>query len=478
MFELYRKVNRSIEHPNGAKKVEKGENPFLERPCLICVSPQDTINRTIFGFTKHGARMARVRVRGNTEGRIPLDEIPVSFLSIKPSERGYEGDRITDFVNTYMRPLLVNEDGKAKTQEEIMKIIRNVNIISNCDGTKRAMRIIKGIEEELTELGFNPNEIDEIISQIALVSFQTERDLTACKATVVDFHNINDSKVIIHDGNISDEMLDRHAEKDTGESVARDGRRIEVLVSGKDTHGIKDYMEFGEATPVVVHTVISSILENAIDNSQGKGKPLSADDLFKKAERVYERIEAGEKKEELLEELDSSLSYGGGITRLTDRELRMLEEHDKSMIMYERKSREQEFDEAEVTRLEKIRKNVVYVSKDVCTEGTQLRIFEACGWSLNTGEREKITKTKPDKEIIEEQEGTIVEQRKTIEEQERTIAEQSQTIETQEEHVQKLQGMLKRTLDFATEVRNSVFGKIFFRKAIKELPSGNEEERE
>ncbi len=79
MFELFRKVNRSIEHPNGAKKVEKGENPFLEGPCLICVSPQDTINRTIFGFTKHGARMARVRVRGNTEGRIPLDEIPVSF---------------------------------------------------------------------------------------------------------------------------------------------------------------------------------------------------------------------------------------------------------------------------------------------------------------------------------------------------------------------------------------------------------------
>lgn len=42
----------------------------------------------------------------------------------------------------------------------------------------------------------------------------------------------------------------------------------------------------------------------------------------------------------------------------------------------------------------------------------------------------------------------------------------------------KLQSMLTRTLEFADLVRKSPIGKIFFRKAIKKLPEGNNENKE
>ena len=50
-------------------------------------------------------------------------------------------------------------------------------------------------------------------------------------------------------------------------------------------------------------------------------------------------------------------------------------------------------------------------------------------------------------------------------------------IDSQETRIKNLRSMLSRTLEFANTVKRSVFGKVFFGKAAKQLPEGENIER-
>ena len=448
MFELYKKVNKSIQYPKGAQKILENENPFLDGPCLLCVSAQDKDNKSLFGFTKMGARMARIRVKGNNGARISLDEIPVSFLSLKSDNEDREENNVEKFVEKYIKPLLIDKDGLAKSKEIAVKAIRNINIMSNCDGTIRATNIIKEIEKILIELNYNSNDIGEILSQISLISFQTEADLSNCQASIIDFHNLNDEEVEINPNNINDDMLSSHDDSRNGESVKKLKNRIEVLIDGEDSHYVSDYIETGEAMPVIVYTIVSSVLENSIDNKLHNitYSPLSIEELFEKAKDILHRIDNGEKKEDLIANLDSSLKYGGQITRLSDRELKLLDMQEQTVEAYDRVKRDSIVIENNEKRLKEDKEKMLQTAKEVCTTGNYYRVLEASGWQLNHEQEQVIRDSKTDKE----------------------------TIESQKLQIKRTQKMLKRTIEFADEVRNSVFGKIFFGKKIKQLPEGNE----
>ena len=445
MFELYKKVNKSIEYPKGARQILEGENPFEDGPCLLCISAQNQANRSIFGLTKMGARMARVRVKGDIGARIPLDEIPVSFLSIKPdAQREKEEDNIKRFIDTYIRPLILDKNGLPKTKEGVTKSFRNINIMTNCNGTTRAIEILKSTEQILRDLNYSENDINEILSQVSLLAFQTEMDLSECKASVIDFHNVNDTEVEINSNNISDEMLDRNEASKNGESVEKSGNRIEVLISGEDSHQVREYLESGEAMPAIVYSIVTSVLENSIENSQNKSKrrPLSIEELFGKARSIIDRINQGEKKEDLIQKIDELLEYGGQITRLTDRELRLIEEQEATVDEFDKTALDLQRSSTSEEKMRTRMEGMLQTAKVECSEGTYLRILQAYGWQFNSEEREKAAKTKSDKEIIEEQKAKVT----------------------------RLQAMLERTLEFADKVRKSVFGKMLFGRAIKELP--------
>lgn len=83
MLELYKRVPKSEEYLYGSRKIQDEENPFLKGPCMLCISAQPKIAKSIFGLTKYGMAMARLRTRGNAGAKIDLENFPVSFLSIK-----------------------------------------------------------------------------------------------------------------------------------------------------------------------------------------------------------------------------------------------------------------------------------------------------------------------------------------------------------------------------------------------------------
>lgn len=66
MYQLYERVRKSREYMYGSKPIDDTENPFLEGPCLLCISAQydnSFASKSNFGITKEGMKMARLRVR-------------------------------------------------------------------------------------------------------------------------------------------------------------------------------------------------------------------------------------------------------------------------------------------------------------------------------------------------------------------------------------------------------------------------------
>jgi len=89
MYRLYQKQSKTLEYPLGVREIPDGENPFINGPCLFCFSPQE-IARHVFGVTKVGMEMARMRVRGLENAGFNIDTVSVSFLTALNEGKGNE----------------------------------------------------------------------------------------------------------------------------------------------------------------------------------------------------------------------------------------------------------------------------------------------------------------------------------------------------------------------------------------------------
>lgn len=120
MYKLHEKVPKTREYMYGSKLINNMENPFLEGPCLLCISAQydnSLASKSNFGVTKEGMRIARLRVRGQKNAGFTLKDFPVKFLSIELDKKDEDKkitpeERVTAFVNQYLLPLIAEEGQK------------------------------------------------------------------------------------------------------------------------------------------------------------------------------------------------------------------------------------------------------------------------------------------------------------------------------------------------------------------------------
>lgn len=201
MLELYKRVPKSEEYLYGSRKIQDEENPFLDGPCMLCISAQPSLPKSIFGITKYGMAMARLRTRDNAGAKIDLEDFPVSFLSIKGRE---DKKIIEEFVDKYFLPL-VSKGGSTIQLSEAMKNIRNINILSYCDGTYRMKAMIETLNSRMREIGYREQECSDILSQACVFPIATEIDISNLKTTCVCFHDLNDDEVMINPDNISED---------------------------------------------------------------------------------------------------------------------------------------------------------------------------------------------------------------------------------------------------------------------------------
>ncbi len=295
MYKLYEKVPKTREYLYGSRLVENTKNPFLEGPCLLCISAQHDNpidNKSNFGVTKEGMKMARLRVRGQKNAGFNLKDFPVSFLSIKLDKKDEEKkmteeERIEVFVNQYLLPLISN-NGQKMDYNQAMKNMRNVNMMGYCDGTLLIQTIEKNLINKMQEIGYTDEECDKIQSQMCIFPISTNRLNGTQKSTCISFKDINDTEV---NDNVTQEERQTVLESQIGEGFFEySSNELAYLFNGDGKHSLKRYTKEGIAMPVCLSSAISKALENSIRNSSSKDfVPITARPCNIRLYRYYEK---------------------------------------------------------------------------------------------------------------------------------------------------------------------------------------------
>ena len=449
MWELYKKVQKTIENPRGARKIEDNENPFIE-PSMLCISAQNTRAKSVFGITKTAMRMGRIRVSGDDGAKINMSTVPVNFLSIKQSNgRHSEIEADKEFVQKYFKPL-IESDGKKIDIKLAKKNLRNINIMGYCNGLERVNSYIELLRNEAIELGYTSEEIDELISQIAVISISTVIDINQNKATCFDVFDLNDEE---HQGanpnNITVEAVQSTIDSDIKEHMhVNSPTKATYTFLGDGVHDLKKYLNNGKALPVIISRVTANCLENSIQNRNSKELvPLNMDVMLYGCDKIMENACNGIEPSVQMKELDNNIQYEGA-KRYTDSELKLIQENEEILHMYMSTKEDLRSVSVRLDNTQDKMDNILETAKEICSERNYLELLSKSGWQLSRQQEDIVQNTQTDAQQIAEKNKLIL----------------------------RLQQMLDKTLGFCTKVRNSIFGRILYKQDIKALPNPNEED--
>ncbi|MBE5822387.1 MAG: hypothetical protein E7311_07385 [Clostridiales bacterium] len=407
MYNLYEKIPKSKEYPYGVKKIEEGSNPFLEGPCLLSIAAVN-LDKSIFGVAKEGMKMARMRVRDDKNAGFTLEDFPVKFLSIKmekspETQELKENEILERFVSKYMEPLVIN-DGEKIDIETAMKRMRNVNIMSYCDGTVKVQEIENILINRMKEVGYTEDEIKQIQSQMCMFPIATNRIDGKQKSTCISFHDINDLEV---NDNITQEERETVEASNIGETMVRYSENEGAyLYNGSGTHNLKKFQLEGKAMSACLTSVITKALENSIENSKldSKLNPISMELLTADIDKIMEDAEKGESIENLKQKIDENLIYGGA-RRITDYEAKLMDQLD---LMYDnsiKTTRELEITKKSLEQEKEKNKCIMDAVEKNTTDLTTHKILMASGYQFGSNSKftpSEIIEGKSDKQIIEE----------------------------------------------------------------------------
>lgn len=386
MQELYRKVNKTSDNLRGFVQIDE-ENPFT-KPCLLCLSAQSQIPKSVFGIAKVGASLARVRVRGKYNAGFDIDTVPVSFLASTLTDSDSD---IIDFVEKYFIPLVYN-NGQRLSLEDACKAFRNINILTYCNGTLKTLKMETYLNYKLKAIGYEQEEVDQILRQIFVMPIATELVQGNEKVSMLSFKDVRDEEVLVK----SDMPFYRGA-KDEDVFVHSD-HAFSFLYKGDGEHDLRKYAYIDDVM-AYISFVLTYVLDNSIENSRSDSFiPL---DLQSKVEKLELLMGKKLDKDRILKEIDDRLEYVGA-TKLTPKESLLMDRFEiasDKMISQEREiaSLRQE----NVSNSKKLR-DVQQAIGRYCSDTTGLRILlEAIGWQVSKADLEKIMNTPTDREVVE-----------------------------------------------------------------------------
>lgn len=325
MYKLYERVQKSEENPLGSKPIQDGTNPFKEGPCLLCIAAVP-LDSSVFGLSSEGMKFARLRTYNEPRAKFGLNNFPVKFLSLRPEHNSNENmsdiDYIEQFVNKYLLPLVSSPSHSKIGIEDAMRNIRNVNMLSYCDGTETVQTMEKLLLDKMQSIGYSLDESFKIQSQMCMIALATSKLNGQQKSTCISFGDINDAEV---NENISQADIEKVKSSSLGEAlIKKSPNESSFLTNGSGAHSITKYESEGKTLPVCLSSVVSKTLQNSIDNFANKTKftPVNTQLLTEGIPQIMKQAENGLTLLELMEQLDDNLSY---TSKLIDSQIQLLD---------------------------------------------------------------------------------------------------------------------------------------------------------
>ena len=239
------------------------------------------------------------------------------FLWFKNEENG----KFNNLVNDFFYPLLT----KDKDVSKMKKAARRMNFFAYCNAGQVYLQIEKRIHEKLVSDGYIEKEIEEILSQISLVSIATDKKLDDAYATSVLFKDVNDADVYDKYSKMCEKTMIQNNRNST---LGRIRNGIIYGFFGTGEHDLKHYFDDENIVKGSLCSTVSKLVENSIlnDNSE-ELLPISRELLTpiilkNNAEFLSNSV--------ILDRLDNSLNYGN-VSRYTEEEHQELLEYEHSL---------------------------------------------------------------------------------------------------------------------------------------------------
>lgn len=325
MYKLYERVQKSETYPLGSKRIDNEKNPFKEGPCFLCIAAVP-LDSSIFGLSSVGIKFARLRTYKEPRAKFGLNKFPIKFLSLRPehndNDKMSDLDYIKQFVDTYLFPLVSSPTNNKINIKDAMRNIRNVNMLSYCDGTETVQIMEKHLLAKMKDIGYTSDECSKIQSQMCMIAIATNKLNGSQKSTCISFGDINDTEV---NENIGTTDIEKTKSSPIGESlIKKSPNEFSFLIDGTGSHSITKYETEGTSLPACISSVVSKALQNSIDNFSNKTDfiPISATLITEDIPQIIQQAENGLTSLELMQQLDSTLSY---TSKLSDTQIQLLD---------------------------------------------------------------------------------------------------------------------------------------------------------
>lgn len=198
MIHLFEKKPKTIDNKYGIEEVSD-KDVFKKGPCIIVILAKTWFLSSINGAMKLVANLVNPdidenynpdkRIFGIASGEMEpiLYSDDMCFSEDEPKH-----DHMSDFVDTYLVPLVSN-NGKKIDVDEAMRNMRNINFITYCNGSMiyGVIEIVLAIKMRI--LCYTEEEIKLILSQMCLAAVSGDIEFNNTRATTLLFTDKNDS---------------------------------------------------------------------------------------------------------------------------------------------------------------------------------------------------------------------------------------------------------------------------------------------
>ncbi len=395
MLSVYKKCEKSIDNPYGIKEMTK-----LEKPFLMCISAQGQMDKSVFGIIKEGARAARVRTSDEYAAGYKIDEMPIDFLGIKYTHETIKDKKNNELVKDYLLPFLLKDNDI----NNIKRRARMMNFFTYCNGTQLYLTIEKRLKDSLLENGFNEKDVNDILSQIGVISIASEIDLTKANATSILFKDANDIEVMDKTSRIALKRIEEMGRECLIGSLKKGTNAIAYVYNGIGEHDLKEYLKDDRIVKSSLCAIVCELLQNSIRNSNSeKLIPISSNELLKVVVKNNSEFIG---IEEMMKKIDASIDYGTA-SKYTKEEDILLKKLDKAYKKIARTQRYLDSIQNELEEEKEKNRTLITGISEKCSDVAFSQIVVA-NRMWNADDKDRLNMHKPsDREIREQYEITL-----------------------------------------------------------------------
>lgn len=363
-LELYKKVKKTEENPYGIELCQ--DNSFLKKPTLLCISAQNMMPKSVFGIASEGMKVARLRTSESYGAGYSIDEFPANFIAIK-NPNGQDG--INELVDKYICSLVI-ENGHKLDINQAKKNIRNLNIMTYCNGSTTYELIEERLVRRMQEVNYREEEIREILNECAFIAictsnpYQLSNEKQGKKLEIKDTYATTFQFLDITDLEIEDETYPERLSNLTSKRITDTNKSYEEILEivkrdnpfphrvdtkgnksfyyyiGNGEHNLKEYTNDKSLIGATISSVVTYCLQNSIKNLQSEELiPLEISKMTNSVNELIERKKQGESIESLFSSIDNNLDYPNAKMINKNKMVELLVKEKEYLIVYDAKSK-------------------------------------------------------------------------------------------------------------------------------------------